>query len=143
MLDRGLVLVIDYGFPRHEYYHADRNSGTIMCHYKHQTHPNALIHVGVQDITAHVDFTHVAEAAFSAGFQVSGYTSQAAFLLNNGLMEECSAIEDVNTRILAQQAVKKLIQPHEMGELFKVIALTKDLDLELNGFKMFDRRDRL
>ena len=143
MLARGLMLIIDYGFPRHEYYHADRCSGTLMCHYKHQAHSNALINVGSQDITAHVDFTHVAESACAAGFQVSGYTSQAAFLLNNGLMEECLAIPDETTRIFTQQAVKKLIQPHEMGELFKVIALTKDLQLELNGFKMFDRRARL
>lgn len=136
MLNRGAVFIIDYGFPRHEYYHPDRNQGTLMCHYQHLAHTNCLDHPGEQDITAHVDFTYVAEAADKAGFHVAGYTHQAAFLLSNGLLEllkNNQNIEDVNQ-------VKQLIQPNEMGELFKVIALTKQFDNPLNGFQLNDKR---
>ncbi len=140
MLQSGLMLVIDYGFPRHEYYHPDRKQGTLMCHYRHRAHPNPLLHVGEQDITAHVDFTHVAEAAFTAGFQVAGYTNQASFLLANGLLTLLADIIDEHERVQQQQVVKQLLQPHEMGELFKVMALTKNLDLTLTGFLLNDKR---
>ena len=134
------MILIDYGFPRHEYYHPDRNQGTLMCHYQHQAHTNPLQHIGEQDITAHVDFTHVAEAAFNAGFQVDGFTNQAAFLLSNGILDLLEACPEGIDRIKAQQAIKQLIQPDEMGELFKVIALTKNLDLDLTGFQLHDKR---
>ena len=114
-----------------------------MCHYRHRAHTNPLIHLGEQDITAHVDFTHVAEAGFNAGFHVSGYTSQASFLLANGLLDLLSSITDDKARVSGQQAVKQLIQPNEMGELFKVMALTKQLDLALNGFQLQDKRASL
>ena len=140
LLDQGLVLLIDYGFPRHEYYHPERSQGTLMCHYQHHAHPNPLIHVGEQDITAHVDFTHVAEAGQNAGFQVAGYTNQASFLLANGLLHLVSTIEDERESFRAKQAAKQLIQESEMGELFKVIALTKNLDLPLTGFFLNDKR---
>ena len=139
MLHRGVVLVLDYGFPRHEYYHPDRNQGTLMCHHQHLAHTDCLAHPGEQDITAHVDFTHVAEAADKAGFHVAGYTHQAAFLLSNGLLEllnHSQSAHDVNQ-------VKQLIQPSEMGELFKVMALTKQFDQPLNGFKLNDKRASL
>jgi len=141
MLTRGAVLLLDYGFPEHEYYHPSRTQGTLMCHYQHTAHPNPLLHPGEEDITAHVDFTHVADAAVNAGFDVSGYTNQASFLLANGLL---SLLEghafDEPTQIKHQQAVKQLLQPHEMGELFKVIALTKQLDFDLTGFQLHDKR---
>ena len=143
MLARGCVLLIDYGFPRHEYYHPDRAHGTLMCHYRHQAHPNPFIHLGEQDITAHVDFTHVAEAGFAAGFHVAGYTNQASFLLANGLLSLLAEQTDERTQIRQQQAVKQLLQPSEMGELFKVIALTRDIDIDLNGFQMQDKRASL
>lgn len=143
MLDRGALLLLDYGFPRHEYYHPDRHQGTLMCHYRHHAHTNPLLHPGEQDITAHVDFTHVAEAAFNVGFHVAGFTNQAAFLLANGLLSLLSGIENERERINAQQAVKQLIQPNEMGELFKVIALTKQIDIALNGFQLHDKRASL
>lgn len=143
MLDKGAVFLLDYGFPRHEYYHPDRHQGTLMCHYHHQAHTNPLMHLGEQDITAHVDFTHVADAAFSAGFHVAGFTNQASFLLANGLLNLLSEIVDERARVKNQQAVKQLIQPNEMGELFKVIALTKQLDLALNGFQLHDKRASL
>lgn len=140
MLHQGAMFLIDYGFPRHEYYHPDRRQGTLMCHYQHRAHPNPLIHVGEQDITAHVDFTHVADAAVSAGFHVAGYTNQASFLLANGLLNCLSEIPDVHERMKAQQAIKQLTHPSEMGELFKVIALTKQLDIALQGFQLYDKR---
>lgn len=143
MLTKGLMLVLDYGFPRHEYYHPDRYEGTLMCHFQHRAHTNPYLHLGDQDITAHVDFTHVAEAGVAAGFQVSGFTSQASFLLANGLLSLLS--DDVKPDDLLQQqhAVKTLIQPNEMGELFKVMALTKAWQEPLRGFQMQDRRARL
>lgn len=143
MLNQGAVLLIDYGFPRHEYYHPDRKQGTLMCHYQHRAHTNALIHLGEQDITAHVDFTHVAEAADNAGFHIAGFTNQASFLLNNGLLSLMSAIVDEREQFRATQAIKQLIQPSEMGELFKVIALTKNLEIPLNGFQSHDKRASL
>jgi len=138
ILAKGIVLLIDYGFPAHEYYHPDRNMGTLMCHHQHKAHPNPFIHVGEQDITAHVNFTHVADSALKAGFQVSGYTSQAAFLLALGLLNlvDKSSLED-------KQAAKVLLQPHEMGELFKVIALGKAFDEPLLGFMLQDKRAHL
>ena len=143
MLERGAFFIIDYGFPRHEYYHPDRHTGTLMCHYRHLAHANPLVHLGEQDITAHVDFTHVAEAAHDAGFHVAGYTNQASFLLANGLLSLLSNVDNERARINSQQAVKQLLQPSEMGELFKVIALTKNIELPLNGFQLQDKRASL
>lgn len=143
MLERGALFIIDYGFPRHEYYHLERDRGTLMCHYQHHAHINPFIHLGEQDITAHVDFTHVAEAGHAAGFHVAGYTNQASFLLSNGLLSLLSAVDDERVRINSQQAVKQLLQPNEMGELFKVIALTKGTELTLNGFQLQDKRASL
>lgn len=145
MLSAGAMLIIDYGFPRHEYYHPDRNTGTLMCHYQHRAHPDPFIHIGEQDITAHVDFTQVAEAAHRAGFHVAGYTNQASFLLANGLLSllQLSINNDKRQEVNQNQAVKQLIQPSEMGELFKVIALTKNIDLDLIGFQLHDKRASL
>lgn len=142
ILSRGMMLIVDYGFPCAEYYHPDRNQGTLMCHYRHRTHPNPLIHIGEQDITAHVDFTHVAESAVQAGFAVSGFTSQASFLLSTGLLNLVNA-EDSTRLFQQQQAVKLLTHPSEMGELFKVMALTRTWDDPLTGFQLQDRRASL
>lgn len=143
MLSQGVVLLIDYGFPRHEYYHPDRNQGTLMCHYRHQSHANPLLNPGEQDITAHVDFTHVAEAGQEAGFHIAGYTNQASFLLANGLLSLVNAIDNEREQIKAKQAIKQLTNPNEMGELFKVIALTKNIEIALNGFLLQDKRVNL
>jgi SAM-dependent MidA family methyltransferase len=143
MLEQGTMLIIDYGFPRHEYYHPDRNQGTLMCHYRHSSHPNPFIHVGKQDITAHVDFTQLAEAGSDAGFHVAGYSNQASFLLANGLLSLLEELPDNRSRLSAQQAVKKLLQPSEMGELFKVLALSKGIELPLLGFQLQDKRASL
>ncbi len=139
MIASGVLFIIDYGFPRHEYYHPDRNQGTLMCHYRHHAHTNPLAHPGEEDITAHVDFTHVADSADKAGFHVAGYTNQASFLLSNGLLNLLEHEPSLNQ----QHAVKQLLQPSEMGELFKVIALTKQFNKPLNGFQLHDKRASL
>lgn len=145
----GLVLIIDYGFPRHEYYHPQRNEGTLMCHYRHQAHDNPLVNIGLQDITSHIDFTAIAEAGHDAGLTVSGYTNQGHFLLACGLMEVAniagsgSYTQTSMAGIKLTQEIKKLTLPHEMGELFKVLALTRDIDSPLLGFSLKDDRGRL
>lgn len=136
-LVKGAILLIDYGFPRREYYHPQRAQGTLMCHYRHQAHDNPLILVGLQDITAHVDFTAVAEAASIAGLHVAGYTQQANFLLACGLVERLTTYNTpgaLTTYLRYAQQAKLLLLPSEMGELFKVIALTREFDTPLLGF---------
>lgn len=143
MLNKGVILLIDYGFPRHEYYHPDRDQGTLMCHYQHRAHTQFLSYLGEQDITAHVDFTHVAEAAHAVALHVAGYTNQAAFLLANDLLGLMEDITDERERMRAANAVKTLTLPSEMGELFKVMGLTKNLDVFLTGFQLQDKRASL
>lgn len=145
MLEKGAALIIDYGFPQHEYYHPDRTTGTLMCHYRHRAHGDPLILVGLQDVTAHVDFTALASAGQSAGLDVMGYTNQAQFLLATGVTEMLAEIDPTDSRhyLEASQQVKKLTLPNEMGELFKVLALGRGLEIELKGFMLQDRRHRL
>ena len=142
VLKRGAALVIDYGFPRREFYHPERSEGTLMCHYRHRSHQNPYQFVGLQDITTHVDFTAIAEAAHGAGLRVAGFTNQANFLLANGLagMAEDS---DEKGRLEKAAAIKRLTLPGEMGELFKVLALTRGLEGSLTGFAWRDSRGRL
>ena len=128
---------IDYGFPEHEYYHPQRSMGTLMCHRLHRSDDNPLAHVGEKDITAHVNFTGIALAGQDAGLTVSGYTSQARFLLNLGLAEGLQA-SSLAERVHAM----RLINEHEMGELFKVMALSTH-DMALQGFASGDRSHRL
>jgi SAM-dependent MidA family methyltransferase len=115
-LQAGAVFLLDYGFPEHEYYHPQRSMGTLMCHRGHLADADALSDVGSKDITAHVNFTGIALAGQEAGLQVLGYTSQARFLLNCGVLD---GLEDAPLKERAM--VQKLINEHEMGELFKVI----------------------
>jgi len=144
VLEQGLVLLIDYGFPRHEYYHPQRNQGTLMCHYRHRAHDDPFVYPGLQDITAHVDFTAVAETAVQAGLDVSGYCTQAHFLLSNRLQDMVVEVEpeDPAYPALAHQ-VQMLTSPEQMGELFKVIALTRAWSQPLTGFSFRDQRNRL
>ena len=141
----GLILLIDYGFPRAEFYHPQRDQGTLMCHYRHRAHDDPLILVGLQDITAHIDFTAIAEAAHEAGLAVLGYTSQATFLLGLGIDQFAAAEDAADTRryLGITQQIKKLTLPHEMGELFKAIAFGRNIDMRLLGFSLQDRRGRL
>jgi SAM-dependent MidA family methyltransferase len=141
ILGRGALLLIDYGFPQHEYYHSQRNTGTLMCHYRHHAHHEPFYLPGLQDITAHVDFTAVVEAGCEAGLDFLGYTTQSTFLLNCGLPEvlaRTSAEDTVRYLPLASSA-QKLISPGEMGELFKVMALGKGITETLVGFAKGDR----
>lgn len=143
-LAQGVALFIDYGFPRSEFYHPQRNGGTLMCHYRHRAHDDALILPGLQDITAHVDFTAVAEAALAAGLSVRGYTSQANFLIANGLTALLAEAQgDVRQQLTLAAQVKRLTMPGEMGELFKVMALSRGWDGPLQGFALRDERGRL
>ena len=145
ILGRGALLLIDYGFPRHEYYHPQRDTGTLMCHYRHHAHGEPFLFPGLQDITAHVDFTAIVEAGHNAGLDFLGYTLQGTFLINCGIGELLArAEEDGTVRRLAQaRAINKLLSPAEMGELFKVIALGKGIDEVLIGFAAGDRSETL
>ena len=120
-LQRGAAFLIDYGFPEAEYYHPQRHMGTVMCHQAHRADPDPLSQIGDKDITAHVDFTGIALAGQDAGLQVLGYTSQAHFLINCGLLEGMGDAP-LSERVMLQ----KLIHEHEMGELFKVIGFAAD-----------------
>lgn len=139
-IDRGALLLIDYGFPQAEYYHPDRRTGTLMCHYRHHAHTDPLWMPGLNDLTAHVDFTAVAQSAFDAGMSLAGYTSQAYFLLNCGVLDLLDRDADALTRARENTALNRLTSPAEMGELFKVICTTRGLDdLPLLGFARGDR----
>jgi len=138
-LQRGAAFFIDYGFPEAEYYHRQRHGGTLMCHRAHMSDPDPLVLVGEKDITAHVNFTGIALAGQDAGLDVVGYTSQGRFLLNCGITDLMQAA-DLRERAMAQ----KLVNEHEMGELFKVLAFTPaGQDFAPLGFAAGDRMHRL
>ena len=145
ILERGAILLVDYGFPRHEYYLAERDCGTLMCHYRHHSHGDPLWLPGLNDITAHVDFTSIAEAGFEAGLDVMGYTGQAQFLFNCGITEQLARLQVAGDQAYLAEArrVGKLISPAEMGELFKVIALGRGIETPLLGFSRGDRLNSL
>lgn len=135
-LRHGAALLVDYGYTRDAYYHPERHMGTLICHLRHQAHADPLLLPGLQDITASVDFTAVAEAGRGAGFELAGYATQAAFLVACGLDQLLaeSAGDDLLTRLKEAQKAKQLVMPAEMGERFKVMALAKGLSAELLGF---------
>jgi len=135
-LDHGAMLFIDYGFGEREFYHPQRSSGTLMCHYRHHAHDDPFFLPGLQDITAHVNFTGIAECGIDAGLELIGYTSQAFFLINcgiSGLLQDTSP-ENLRDYLPISAQLQKLTSPAEMGELFKVIALGKNLAEPLCGF---------
>ena len=144
-LERGALLVIDYGFPRHEYYHPQRASGTLVAHYRHRVHADPLLWPGLCDLTAHVDFSAIADAGARAGLAVAGFATQAAFLLGCGIVD---GLRDVGppesaAYVKAASAVQTLLSPAEMGELFKVLALSRGEGIDWPGFAVRDMRDRL
>ncbi len=142
-LTEGSILFIDYGYGRSEYYHPDRREGTLTCFYKHRRHADPFILPGLQDITAHVDFTYLAEKSIENGLTLAGYTTQAGFLLDNGLADIISTTEvslNAANAFKLHQAAKILTMPTEMGERIKVMALSKQFDTPLPGFKLQDRR---
>ena len=150
-LTQGALLLIDYGFPRHEFYHHERTGGTLMCHYRHRAHPDPYYWPGLQDITAHVDFTSIAEAGFDAGLEVAGYCTQAGWLMDAGLLDLLATEQPADFTqadaawVRTQHAVQTLLSPAEMGEFFKVILLTKNLPdtLRIPGFIRSDRSHTL
>nr|WP_315136057.1 SAM-dependent methyltransferase [Achromobacter marplatensis] len=144
-LERGAALLVDYGFPRSEYYHPQRAGGTLMCHLRHHAHGDPFTAPGLQDITAHVDFTAMADAAMESGLQVLGYTSQARFLMNAGLMDLLAQLDPSDAQQYAQAVapVQKLLSEAEMGELFKVLAVGRGVTESLAGFARGDRLGKL
>ena len=141
-LGRGALLIIDYGLGRREYYHPQRSDGTLRCHFRHRAHEDPLLYPGLQDISAWVDFTRVAEAAADAALEVAGYCTQAAFLLASGIESDLTASGAAGHARLASQA-RQLLLPGEMGETFKVMALTRGVDVPLRGFEYQDLRRSL
>jgi len=142
-LGRGVLLLCDYGLPRSHYYHPQRGSGTLRCHFKQRAHDDPCVNVGVQDITAWVDFTRVAHAGLAADLTVSGFATQAAFLLALGLEGLVAEADDTVQRARLAGEARRLIMPEEMGEAFKVMALTRGCDVALAGFALQDLRHLL
>ncbi len=139
-LEQGAMLFIDYGFGAREYYHPQRDTGTLMCHYRHHAHDNPFYLPGLQDITAHVNFTDIAECGIDAGLELQGYTTQAFFLINGGITALVAETSPENLRdyLPLSAQLQKLTSPAEMGELFKVIAFGKKMANPLSGFAMGD-----
>jgi SAM-dependent MidA family methyltransferase len=141
ILRKGAILLIDYGFGRSEYYHPQRSHGTLMCHYRHHAHDDPFYLPGLQDITSHVDFSAIANAATNAGLLLHGYNSQAHFLINCGIVDILTQISPENLKEYLPMAnqLQKLVSPAEMGELFKAIAFGKNISLPLLGFTSGDK----
>ncbi|MDN5753195.1 MAG: SAM-dependent methyltransferase, partial [Nitrosospira sp.] len=136
ILQQGAIVLIDYGFGRSEYYHRQRNYGTLMCHYRHHAHDDPFYLPGLQDITSHVDFSAIAGAATDAGLEFLGYTTQAHFLINCEVADILAQTPAENAKDylpLANQ-LQKLVSPAEMGELFKAIAFGRNIHQPLTGF---------
>ncbi|MGD8925311.1 MAG: SAM-dependent methyltransferase [Thioalkalispiraceae bacterium] len=143
-IDSGVVLIVDYGYPRSSYYHAQRSMGTLMCHYQHRAHSDPLILPGIQDITAHIDFTAMADAAIEGGMEVVGFASQAHFLLNTGILSLIDPQQqELPDFLQASGEIKRLTLPGEMGESFKVMAFTKNYEGDVTGFEQHDIRHLL
>jgi SAM-dependent MidA family methyltransferase len=136
-IDAGIALFIDYGFAEHEFYHPQRSMGTMRCHYRHRFHGDPFFMPGLQDITAHVEFSAMARAADAGGAEVYGYTTQAYFLISAGLTDILSKLDaDITVdRMKATSAAHRLVSPAEMGELFKVLAVGRGFDGPLVGFQ--------
>jgi SAM-dependent MidA family methyltransferase len=142
---RGVLLFVDYGLPRREYYAAERRDGTLLCHFRHRFHDDPFARPGLQDITAWVDFTAVADAGCAAGLQLAGYTTQAHFLIGCGIGEFLADVSDLDvvSRVNLSRQAMVLTLPGEMGERFKAIALAKGYDAPLRGFAVRDLRHTL
>jgi SAM-dependent MidA family methyltransferase len=131
LIEKGVMLFVDYGYPRREYYLPERSGGTLVCHYRHHAHDDPFYLPSLQDITAFVDFTAVAESGVNAGFDLSGYCTQASFLIGNGLTQALHAIDAVEDEVIRyrlRQEIKKLTLPGEMGERFQVIGFQRDVE---------------
>jgi len=144
-LESGAILLVDYGYTQQEYYHPQRSMGTLMCHYLHHRHEDPFYLPGLQDITAHIDFSHIARAATDSGLELCGFTTQAHFLMAGGLVELTKDLDPEDVLNFAETArqIKMLTLPEEMGELFKVILLAKGNKLSLPAFQFQNFQNRL
>jgi SAM-dependent MidA family methyltransferase len=142
-ISHGAMLLFDYGLPRAQYYHPDRSGGTVTCHFKHRAHFDPLINVGVQDITAWVDFTRVARAGRAAGLDVLGFGTQTGFLLGAGIEELLSEAQGALEQARLAGEARRLLMPGEMGEAFKLLALGRGIEAPLLSFTHQDLRDSL
>ena len=142
-LIEGTVILIDYGMDRNEYFHPQRNDGTLKCFHQHKASNNPFCNIGFQDITTSVNFSDIADTAIKSGFKVSGYSTQTMFLISLGIENYLVNEKDFNRRIDLAQQVKQLILPNEMGEVFKVMALSKKQAVKLEGFKEQDLSKKL
>ncbi len=137
-IEQGVVLLIDYGMGRDEYFHPQRDEGTLRCYYQHKASDNPFEHVGAQDITTSVNFSDIADQALASGFAIAGYCTQAMFLISLGIEQYLLNEKDEHRRIALAQQVKQLVLPSAMGESFKVLALSKNAQVKLNGFQEQD-----
>lgn len=153
-LSSAVIILIDYGYPQHEYYHEQRNNGSLTCFYRHRQHNNPFVYPGLQDLTAHIDFTAIADAAINAGLSVIGYTTQANFLFGAGIAQlaedsvdiketEISEPKTIIAQIELANKIKKLTMPYEMGEIVKVIGFSKNCNVKLAAFSFNDMCDHL
>ncbi len=143
LMSEGVVLLIDYGMSQSEYFHPQRSDGTVKCFHKHKSNNNPFIHIGDQDITASVNFTDIAKSSIDAGFKVDGYSTQSMFLISLGIENFLVEEEDENNKIKLAQEIKQLVMPGAMGEVFKVMALTKKQAVKLDGFTEQNLTERL
>ena len=135
----GIILIIDYGYTQKEYYHPERTRGTLRCYYRHRVHDNPFIHIGKQDISTSVHFSYLAHVALELGFELVGFTTQAAFLLNLGIEKLLYKAQKEEAHLALAQGAKQLLLPNFMGEIFKVIAFSKNKSIKLSSFKEFDK----
>lgn len=144
-LKAGAVLWFDYGLPRAQYYFWQRHDGTLLCHFRQRAHDDPFLYPGLQDITAWVDFTALAEACVSADYELSGFTTQAFFLAGTGIDQEMQSLarNDASTFARLANQARQLMMPGEMGERFKAMAWTRGLDDPLSGFTLQDLRHTL
>jgi SAM-dependent MidA family methyltransferase len=139
-LESGGILLFDYGFGRSEYYHPQRRRGTLRCHYRHRAHEDPFLYPGLQDISAWVDFTRIAESASDAGLEIAGYCTQAAFLLGAGIHAELAIERTPLAQARAASGAQTLLMPGEMGESFKAMLLTRGPMPEMPAFALQDMR---
>jgi SAM-dependent MidA family methyltransferase len=142
-IDKGVVLLIDYGMGRDEYFHPQRGEGTLQCYYQHKANDNPFVHIGEQDITTSVNFSDIADQAKSSGFAIEGYATQAMFLISLSIDDYLLAEKDEKKRVILAQQIKLLVLPSAMGESFKVLALSKNMQVKLKGFKEQDLTHKL
>ena len=143
LMSEGVVLLIDYGMSQSEYFHPQRSDGTVKCFHKHKSNNNPFIHIGDQDITASVNFTDIAKSSIDAGFKVDGYSTQSMFLISLGIENFLVEEKDEKNQIKLAQEIKQLVMPGAMGEVFKVMALTKKQSVKLDGFTEQNLTERL